>query len=229
MQPLTDSRRSWAPRIQTILPRWMFMIPVGMAVVTFGLWPVGPVSAQSPQRRDHAALGVFLKQERDGVSVTEVLPGSPAERAGIVTGDEIRSIGDDRILTARDLTDEMATLAPGTHVDLTIRRDGRRQIVTVDLADWATTFKDRATPPEARRPAGQSNRSYSFDPKNARPSTAAEIEARRMRILEQRIARLQQQLNALRYSQQVNRPAVDPDFPNKVRRGETDNDPAVFQ
>jgi hypothetical protein len=86
------------------------------------------------------ALGVMLTTSRDEVSVAEVIPGSPADLAGLRTGDEIHFVGDQRIRTTQALTDTIRGIKPGTQVDLLIRRNGRRQVVEAKLAAHETTF-----------------------------------------------------------------------------------------
>jgi serine protease Do len=70
-----------------------------------------------------------------GALVTEPRPDSPAQKAGIQSGDIILRVADEKIDDARDLARIIAQYAPGTEVELTIWRDGDRQKVTVSLAE----------------------------------------------------------------------------------------------
>lgn len=90
--------------------------------------------------RPRGALGVLLTTSRDEVSVADVIPGSPADLAGLRAGDEIRYVGDQRIRTTQALTDTIRGFEPGTQVDLLVLRNGRRQIVEAKLAAHETTF-----------------------------------------------------------------------------------------
>jgi carboxyl-terminal processing protease len=56
-------------------------------------------------------LGIELKAEDDGLLIVRVIPGSPAERAGILAGDRILSV--DRRATLHLTTDEAANLLQG--------------------------------------------------------------------------------------------------------------------
>ncbi len=175
-----------------------------------------PAPSREPTRRagnnrrlrEHGALGVLLSQSGDVVSVSEVIPGSPAEKAGLNVGDEIRSVDDERIRSTQDLTDVINASVPGTQVDLTIRRNGRRQVVRAELAAWESTFGSRQR--IVRNEAWLNQR---------------------IRALEQQIQRQQQEINALRNLRQV--PGSNTgdlqQWWERVHHGESDNDPALFQ
>ena len=117
---------------------------------------VGPQSAAGQSNREknsqsdsddhvhhHAALGVLIGNSQDGVSVVGIIPGSPAELAGLRVGDVIRGVGDQRIRTTQGLTEEIREYTPGSAIDLSIRRDGERRIVTATLASQESTFGNR--------------------------------------------------------------------------------------
>ena len=73
--------------------------------------------------------------ESDGrVRVVAVMPGSPAARAGLQVGDEIRSVDDQRIRTTEGLTDEICEKQPGAKVELSIRRNGEPSTLHARLA-----------------------------------------------------------------------------------------------
>lgn len=83
----------------------------------------------------HAALGITLGEGQGGVVVLSVMPGSPAAKAGLHPGDEIRRVDDQRVRSIQSFIDEIRDFAPGTKVDLAIRRDGERQTVTAKLVE----------------------------------------------------------------------------------------------
>jgi serine protease Do len=65
-----------------------------------------------------------LKQQR-GALVADVMKGSPAERAGIKTGDVIVEFNSKEIKDSADLPTLVARIAPGTTVPLKVLRDGK--------------------------------------------------------------------------------------------------------
>jgi serine protease Do len=79
-----------------------------------------------------AALG--LKEAR-GVLVSGVAPGSPAERAGIKTGDVILALNGQPVNDGNELRNRVAGNPPGTEVTLTIFRDGKEQQVKATLGE----------------------------------------------------------------------------------------------
>src|SRR5262249_32101150 len=78
------------------------------------------------------ALGVDIGS---GVLVTEVLPGSPAERAGVKRDDLIVSLNDQPMKSVADLRNHIALTEPGTRIDLVVVRNGERRTVTVPVAE----------------------------------------------------------------------------------------------
>jgi serine protease Do len=68
------------------------------------------------------SLGI---KDRHGALVAEVMKGSPAERAGIKTGDVIVEFNNKEIKDSSDLPAMVARVAPGTSVPLKVLRDGK--------------------------------------------------------------------------------------------------------
>ena len=60
----------------------------------------------------------------DGVRISGVRAGSPAEAAGLQAGDVITAIGDKRIANLYDMTDALRTHQPGDTVVIVSRREG---------------------------------------------------------------------------------------------------------
>ena len=79
-----------------------------------------------------ASLG--LKNVR-GVLVNSVYAGSPAEKAGVRTGDIITVINGKSVEDPNSFRNLIASTPPGTTVTLTAVRDGKEQQVTVTLGE----------------------------------------------------------------------------------------------
>lgn len=82
-------------------------------------------------------LGVAVKQARGGLSVVEVEPGSPADKAGIKSGDVIEAVGAAKPKSAEDLRNVLAGSAPGETVKLRYIRS--RKATTSDVVLGAVT------------------------------------------------------------------------------------------
>ena len=70
-----------------------------------------------------------------GVFVSSVIPGSPADRAGIQRGDQLLRAGSKTLRNSFDWEAERLDLRVGERVPMIIRRNGRDQTVNVDVAD----------------------------------------------------------------------------------------------
>lgn len=74
----------------------------------------------------------------DGVRITGVRAGSPAEQAGLKAGDVITAIGDKRIANLYDMTDALRSRRPGDTVVVVTRRDGVEHRATAILGKRGT-------------------------------------------------------------------------------------------
>jgi serine protease Do len=70
-----------------------------------------------------------------GALVGDVYPNTPAEKAGLLSGDVILSINGQDIADAHSLTLTVSELAPGSTTTLKILRDGAPKTVTLVLAE----------------------------------------------------------------------------------------------
>jgi serine protease Do len=71
------------------------------------------------------AKAMGLKEVK-GILVSDVVPGAPAEQAGFKPGDVIMSVAGKETATAHALTSTVASMEPGSKVDIQILRDGKR-------------------------------------------------------------------------------------------------------
>jgi hypothetical protein len=98
-----------------------------------------------------------------GVTVVDVLPGSPAASAGLRAGDRIGAVNGRPIGTHLELARQVAALPPGTVLRLSVRRGHRVREVAVTLgeppASIGSTNEARARPaaPAPVRSSGSSD------------------------------------------------------------------------
>ncbi|HVW93849.1 MAG TPA: Do family serine endopeptidase [Devosia sp.] len=89
------------------------------------------------------ADSVGLKQAK-GAVVTETTKGSPADKAGIKSGDVITAVDGQQIEGARALSRTIGSKAPGTSVDVTVWRDNAEHHFTVTLDTLKPTSNDNS-------------------------------------------------------------------------------------
>jgi membrane-associated protease RseP (regulator of RpoE activity) len=77
----------------------------------------------------------FAERKEPGVLLTGVMPGSPAEKAGLTGGDVLLRLGKKKILNLQDLQYALVDHRPGDVVDLEYERAGKVTVVTVTLAE----------------------------------------------------------------------------------------------
>lgn len=99
------------------------------------------------------ASGLGLKEVR-GVLVNSVVPGSPADRAGLRNGDVVKAVDGHPVDDPNALRNRVATTAPDSQVKLSIVRDGKEQQVNAKLGELTA---ESAAP--QRSPGGGGNAS----------------------------------------------------------------------
>lgn len=88
---------------------------------------VTPVPGERPY------LGIHYIQRARGAEVQEVIPGSPAEEAGLRVGDLIRKVDGRAVNSSHPLADVLSAYRPGDRVVLTVEREGREIEIPVTL------------------------------------------------------------------------------------------------
>ena len=78
-----------------------------------------------------ASLG--LKRDTKGVAIPNVVPDSPAEKAGLEPYDVIIELNGEAVEKSNDLLNRVALLDPGTKVEVIVLRDGKRKEFTIKL------------------------------------------------------------------------------------------------
>ncbi|MFZ0953350.1 MAG: Do family serine endopeptidase [Candidatus Sulfotelmatobacter sp.] len=78
-----------------------------------------------------------------GITVAHVVPGSPADQAGLKLGDTITMVDGKKVTKGTELVAEIASRKPGSKVVLGFLRNGKQQEATVTVADRAKLFAAR--------------------------------------------------------------------------------------
>jgi len=95
-----------------------------------------PVAAGAPQGR-RVSFGTMpdFAFEGPGVKVEAVVPGSPAEKAGVRPGDVVLKLDGKEVANLRDFSGKLKEAQPGQIVKATLRRDGKEIDVDVTLVE----------------------------------------------------------------------------------------------
>jgi serine protease Do len=123
--------------------------------------PAETVKTVVAQLRDHGAvtrgwIGVQIQpvtadiadslgmKNARGALVAEPQSGSPADKAGVKSGDVIVSVNGEAVEDARNLARRISSLSPGTSVKLGIVRSGREEALTLTLGELPRERQARA-------------------------------------------------------------------------------------
>jgi len=136
-----------------------FAIPVNTAsrvmrqLIEYGAVERGQLGISLYAVTPAAARSLGLHKTTGGI-VAQVIPGSPAEKAGLRTGDVVTAIAGRHIQSNTDLRSAIALLRVGDGVTIDLLRDGRRERRHAILADTLPYTPDHsATHTPARTPA----------------------------------------------------------------------------
>lgn len=120
-----------------------FAIPINMAkAVMAELLSKGRVVrgylGVTAQDIDDSLIKPLKLQDGAGALVSDVTPGSPADRAGIKAGDVIVGFGGKAVGGSTDIHNWAAQTAPGSQVPIVILRNGQRTEATATMGEQPT-------------------------------------------------------------------------------------------
>ena len=72
----------------------------------------------------------------DGALVNDVVDDSPADKAGLKSGDVIVAFNGEDILDASDIRNSVGLVEPGERADITYLRDGKRRSTRIEVAEF---------------------------------------------------------------------------------------------
>ena len=95
------------------------------------LWITKP----APPEKKRPRIGVILREQEDpkGIWIERVIPGRPAEKAGLLAGDQFFAIDGKEVTKVKEIQDALAEKGWGKDVTVTILREGQKKEITVTL------------------------------------------------------------------------------------------------
>ena len=110
----------------------------------------------------------FGLTKSEGALVARVVPGSPAEQAGVKAGDVILAFNDVALPSSRELPPMVGSLDPGSSIPLKILRDGKQIVIKVEIGELpADVLKPEQAPARASLPLGLAVRTLTEDERKA--------------------------------------------------------------
>lgn len=108
----------------------------GLGIMSVAASEMAPDLSARQQDAGRAWLGVGIADSPNGVTITSVAPGSPADAARLYIGDIIAAIDGTPVESAQNVVDSIGSHAPGDVVTLTIERRGTERDIDVTLGTW---------------------------------------------------------------------------------------------
>ena len=116
-----------------------FAVPVNLAasvmhsLIETGKVTRGYLGVTSETLSPDNAEALGLPRDTKGINITDVWPGSAAEKGGLKRGDIILEVNGKQVGAQRDLRVAISQMAPGTKVKILVSRDGKKQEIEVAL------------------------------------------------------------------------------------------------
>src|SRR5712692_1374922 len=130
--PMIDSSPTHA---ETVEARWLAWVRSLLAVVVVVvLVALGVANVAMYSRWHEVEDGVFWGARAEGVTATEIVPGSAAASAGIQQGDVLLAVNGSPVSTPADVVEFQHRSHEGTRLHYTLLRLGTRQGLEVSLA-----------------------------------------------------------------------------------------------
>jgi S1-C subfamily serine protease len=122
--------------------RSLIALLVGLCLVAF----VGLSRADDEKKKDDEKkpaptakkgyLGIrFEIEEGKGAVIQEIMPSSPAEKAGLKVGDVIVKVGKTEVKDEDTLRESVGDMKPGDKLTVVLKRDGKEQTMDVTVGE----------------------------------------------------------------------------------------------
>ena len=90
----------------------------------------------------------FGAENREGTVIAQVMPNSPAQKAGLKDGDIIKSLDGKPIKDVRDLSSQVSKMSVGKKIPVGIIRDRRAETVTLRIGERPSSDESKSSASE---------------------------------------------------------------------------------
>ncbi len=128
-----------------------FAVPINMAAAIYrqilqtGTVVRGYLGVSIQDMTTDLAKSFGLEKE-EGILISDVVPDSPAAQAGLQSGDIILELDGKKVENVTSFRNTIALTAPGTEVQLKIRRDGKESVRKLTIGRLPDEAAQAATP-----------------------------------------------------------------------------------
>ncbi|MBI2602550.1 MAG: Do family serine endopeptidase [Deltaproteobacteria bacterium] len=105
---------------------------IATALINNGSVSRGLIGIRLDLLRDEWLASLNLPKDTKGVIVVEIIPGGPAQKAGLESGDVIVGI-DGKEFVPHQLPNIIGLKSPGSNIELTFYREGKKRTITVEV------------------------------------------------------------------------------------------------
>jgi serine protease Do len=92
-----------------------------------------PMPGPSRESRPHGWLGITVAPVDEGAEISEITPGSAAEKAGLKNGDLIKRLDGETLQSSDQLIDKLSRMPPNKNVSLSVSRKDKDMELKVTL------------------------------------------------------------------------------------------------
>ncbi len=92
-----------------------------------------PQPMPGPSRESHGWLGISVAPVEVGAEISEITPGSAAEKAGLKNGDLIKRLDGETLQSSDQLIDKLSRMPPNKNVSLSVSRKDKDMELKVTL------------------------------------------------------------------------------------------------
>ncbi len=136
-----------------------FAIPIAMArsiytqLIDHGNVDRGYIGVKIQDLTPELAASFKLRDAK-GVLVAQVMPNTPAEKAGLQQGDVIVRLNGETLDTVAPFRNKVAMMAPGTRLDLVVLRDGKEKKISLITEKLTPEAAQKTSQPEKAEKLG---------------------------------------------------------------------------